>query len=65
MTWPTRSTDGSIPGLNLGLSPRAAANSELGLKAGNRLLHADLAAFYVQTQDELADAGQCRRSLGV
>jgi iron complex outermembrane receptor protein len=49
-----RSTDGSIPGLNLGLKPARSDNYELGLKAGNKLLHADLAAFYVQTQDELA-----------
>ena len=49
-----RSTDGSIPGLNLGLKPARSDNYELGLKAGNQRLHADLAAFYVQTQDELA-----------
>ena len=49
-----RSIDGSIPGLNLGLKPARSDNYELGLKAGDKLLHADLAAFYVQTQDELA-----------
>ena len=49
-----RSTDGSIPGLNLGLKPARSDNYELGLKAGDKRLHADLAAFYVRTQDELA-----------
>ena len=49
-----RSTDGSIPGLNLGLKPARSDNYELGLKAGDKALHAELAAFYVQTQDELA-----------
>ena len=49
-----RSTDGSIPGLNLGLKPARSDNYELGIKAGNRELHADLAGFYVQTRDELA-----------
>jgi iron complex outermembrane receptor protein len=49
-----RSTDGSIPGLNLGLKPARSDNYEIGLKAGNQQLHADLAGFYVQTQDELA-----------
>jgi len=49
-----RSTDGSIPGLNLGLKPARSDNYELGLKAGDARLHADLAAFYVQTDDELA-----------
>jgi iron complex outermembrane receptor protein len=49
-----RSTDGSIPGLNLGLKPARSDNYELGIKAGNQQLHANLAAFFVQTQDELA-----------
>ncbi|MGA8707305.1 MAG: TonB-dependent receptor [Steroidobacteraceae bacterium] len=49
-----RSVDGSLPGLNLGLKPARSDNYEAGVKAGNRQLHADLAAFYVQTQDELA-----------
>jgi len=49
-----RSTDGSIPGLNLGLKPARSDNYELGIKAGNQQLHANLAGFYVQTQDELA-----------
>lgn len=49
-----RSTDGSIPGLNLGLKPARSDNYEVGIKAGNQRLHADLAAFYVNTQDELA-----------
>jgi iron complex outermembrane receptor protein len=51
-----RSTDGSVPGLNLGLKPARSDNYEVGLKAGDRTLHADLAAFYVQTVDELAVA---------
>jgi iron complex outermembrane receptor protein len=49
-----RSTNGSIPGLNLGLKPARSDNYELGVKAGDARLHADLAAFYVQTDDELA-----------
>jgi iron complex outermembrane recepter protein len=51
-----RSTDGSIPGLNLGLKPARSDNFELGIKAGDQALRANLAAFYVKTHDELAVA---------
>ena len=49
-----RSTDGSIPGLNLGLKAARNDNFELGIKAGEHSLRANLAAFYVKTHDELA-----------
>jgi iron complex outermembrane receptor protein len=49
-----RSTNGTLPGLNLGLRPARSDNYELGVKAGDARLHADLAGFYVQTDDELA-----------
>jgi iron complex outermembrane recepter protein len=49
-----RSVDGSLPGLNLGLKPARSNNYEMGIKAGNDTLRANLAAFYIQTVDELA-----------
>jgi len=49
-----RSTDGSLPGLNLGLRPARSNNYEVGLKAGDDHLRLNLAAFYVKTRDELA-----------
>ncbi len=49
-----RSTDGSIPGLNLGLRPARSDNNEVGIKAGNAHVRANLAAFYVKTENELA-----------
>jgi iron complex outermembrane receptor protein len=49
-----RSVDGSLPGLNLGLKPARSNNYEVGAKAGSGHIHADLAAFYIQTVDELA-----------
>jgi iron complex outermembrane receptor protein len=49
-----RSTDGSLPGLNLALKPARSDNYEVGVKAGNEYLRADLAAFYIKTKDELA-----------
>ncbi len=49
-----RSTNGSLPGLNLGLQPARSDNYEIGAKAGNGWLRANLAAFYIKTQDELA-----------
>jgi iron complex outermembrane receptor protein len=49
-----RSTDGSLPGLNLGLKPARSDNYEVGIKAGNEYVRATLAAFYIKTQDELA-----------
>lgn len=49
-----RSTDGSIPGLNLGLIPARSDNAEIGMKFGAGRLRADVDAFYVKTQHELA-----------
>ncbi|HMA00580.1 MAG TPA: TonB-dependent receptor [Steroidobacteraceae bacterium] len=49
-----RSTDGSLPGLNLALKPARSDNFEVGVKAGSGSVRADLAAFYVKTKDELA-----------
>jgi iron complex outermembrane recepter protein len=49
-----RSVDGSLPGLNLGLKPARSDNYEVGVKAGTGAVRADLAAFYIQTADELA-----------
>jgi iron complex outermembrane receptor protein len=49
-----RSVDGSLPGLNLGLKPARSDNYEAGIKAGNEFMHANLAAFYIKTVDELA-----------
>jgi iron complex outermembrane recepter protein len=49
-----RSTDGSLPGLNIGLQPARSNNYEVGIKAGRGAVRADLAAFYIETRDELA-----------
>jgi iron complex outermembrane receptor protein len=49
-----RSTNGSLPGLNLALEPARSDNTELGIKAGEGWLRADLDAFYVRTAHELA-----------
>jgi iron complex outermembrane receptor protein len=49
-----RSVDGSLPGLNLGLKPARSDNYEVGVKAGTGRMRADLAAFYIQTENELA-----------
>jgi len=49
-----RSVDGSLPGLNFGLKPARSDNYEVGIKAGNGNLRANLAAFYIKTVDELA-----------
>jgi iron complex outermembrane receptor protein len=49
-----RSTNGSLPGLNLALKPARSDNFEVGVKAGGGNLRADLAAFYIKTTDELA-----------
>jgi iron complex outermembrane receptor protein len=49
-----RSTDGSVPGLNLGLKPARSDNAEVGLKAGSGSVRADLALFGINTHDELA-----------
>jgi len=49
-----RSTNGSLPGLNLALKPARSDNFEVGVKAGDGHVRADLAAFYIKTRDELA-----------
>jgi iron complex outermembrane receptor protein len=49
-----RSVDGSLPGLNFGLKPARSDNYEVGIKAGNGNVRANLAAFYIKTVDELA-----------
>ena len=49
-----RSTDGSLPGLNLGLQPARSDNYELGAKLTGPRLQATLAGFYIDTHDELA-----------
>ena len=49
-----RSVDGSLPGLNLGLKPARSDNYEVGIKVGTGPVRADLAAFYIKTEDELA-----------
>ncbi len=49
-----RSVDGSVPGLNLGLKPARSNNYEVGIKASGDHVRADLAAFYIQTEDELS-----------
>jgi len=49
-----RSVDGSLPGLNLTLKPARSNNFEAGIKAASEHVRADLAAFYVRTEDELA-----------
>jgi iron complex outermembrane receptor protein len=51
-----RSTDGSIPGLNLGLEPARSDNFEVGMKAEASHVRASLDAFYIKTHDELAVA---------
>jgi iron complex outermembrane receptor protein len=49
-----RSVNGSLPGLNLGLKPARSDNYEVGIKAATGPVRADLAAFYIKTEDELA-----------
>jgi len=49
-----RSTNGSLPGLNIGLQPARSDNYEAGIKAGTGAVRAELAAFYIETKDELA-----------
>lgn len=49
-----RSTDGSLPGLNVGLVPARSDNYEVGIKTAVGRLRADLAAFYIETRHELA-----------
>jgi iron complex outermembrane recepter protein len=49
-----RSVDGSLAGLNLGLKPARSNNFEVGVKAATEHVRANLAAFYIKTEDELA-----------
>jgi iron complex outermembrane recepter protein len=49
-----RSADGSLPGLNFSLKPARSDNYEVGVKAGEGRVRANLAVFYIQTEDELA-----------
>ncbi|MEP6886572.1 MAG: TonB-dependent receptor, partial [Gammaproteobacteria bacterium] len=49
-----RSVDGSLPGLNLGLKPAHSNNYEVGIKAAGDQVRANLAAFYIKTEDELS-----------
>jgi iron complex outermembrane receptor protein len=49
-----RSTNGSLPGLNLALKPARSDNVEVGVKAGSGHLRVDLDGFYIKTEDELA-----------
>jgi iron complex outermembrane receptor protein len=49
-----RSTNGSVPGLNLGLMPARSDNYEVGIKTDGTHYRADIDAFYITTQDELA-----------
>ena len=49
-----RSVDGSLPGLNLGLKPARSDNYEAGIKAAGEHVKANLAVFYIKTEDELA-----------
>jgi iron complex outermembrane receptor protein len=49
-----RSTNGSVPGLNLGLQAARSDNYEVGLKAGQGWLRTDLDVFYTKTEHELA-----------
>src|ERR1019366_6459453 len=49
-----RSTNGSLPGLNLALKPARSDNYEVGVKVGTDQLRADLAGFYIKTDHELS-----------
>lgn len=49
-----RSTDGSLPGLNLALKPARSDNYEVGAKAEGAHWRGTLATFYIQTHNELA-----------
>jgi iron complex outermembrane receptor protein len=51
-----RSTDGSLPGLNLGLEPARSKHYETGVKAATGPVSAEAAVFYVTTRHELAVA---------
>jgi len=49
-----RSTNGSLPGLNIGLQPARSNNYETGVKAGKGAIRLDADVFYIETRDELA-----------
>ena len=49
-----RSTNGSLPGLNIALKPARSDNYEVGVKAGSEYVRATLAGFYIKTVNELA-----------
>ncbi len=49
-----RPSDGSLPGLNIGLQPARSNNYEAGIKQVSGPVRAQLAAFYIETHDELA-----------
>jgi iron complex outermembrane receptor protein len=51
-----RSTDGSLPGLNVALQPARSENYELGAKLRSGRWQADAAVFDIRTNDELAVA---------
>jgi iron complex outermembrane receptor protein len=51
-----RSTDGSLPGLNVSLQAARSNNAEVGIKAGDATLSSSLAVFQTKTHDELAVA---------
>jgi iron complex outermembrane receptor protein len=49
-----RSVNGSLPGLNTSLKAARSNNYEVGVKAGRGAMRAELAGFYIETDDELA-----------
>ena len=49
-----RTTNGSVPGLNLALRAATSRHYELGLRRSGGPLHGSLAVFRVDTRDELA-----------
>ena len=49
-----RSTNGTLPGLNIGLKPARSDDDEVGIKASAAHVRTELAAFYIRTRDELA-----------
>jgi iron complex outermembrane receptor protein len=52
-----RSTDGSLPGLNIALRPARSDNYEIGFKSTSSApVHATLDGFYIHTVDEVAVA---------
>jgi len=49
-----RSTNGRLPGLNLGLEPARSDNYEVGVKMTQAGLRADVDVFFIKTEHELA-----------